>query len=596
VYHDNIAADVPPERLERFFTRAGDKYQVVDPIRQMVIFAVQSVIKDPPFSRMDLITCRNLLIYLMPELQEKVIFLFHYALKPAGFLFLGSSETILESAPYYELVDRKWKLYRRRDGDMDHGAHRDFPVLPWVKESTMEPEAPAANGTVLRQHLERVLLERYVFPSLVLSAAGKILFTYGRVGRYLEPAAGETGRWEILNVMREELRAPLGSSLRRAVSSQQAVVYRGARFSTDGETRVVNLTVEPLRQPAVLEGLLLVHFEEVEPQETESAREAHPPDDVERVAELERELQATREYLQATIEELQSSNEEINSTNEELQSANEELETAQEETQSVNEELATLNEELESKVDELTWANSDMRNLLANIGVGIIFLDRHLRIRRFNQAAAQLINLVESDVGRPVEHFSSDLLYQGWVQDARKVFESLVPHQERVRVSAGEWYEIRIRPYRTEENAIEGVVLTFAEVTAQRHSEEEIRTAYRLAQGMADTVREPLLVLDAELRVVSANRQFYRTFRVTPEATLDKYIYDLGSGQWDIPELRRLLEEIIPENTMIDDYLVEHEFDEIGQRRMRLNARQLTSVSGQPELILLAIQDTTSEA
>jgi PAS domain-containing protein len=317
-----------------------------------------------------------------------------------------------------------------------------------------------------------------------------------------------------------------------------------------------------------------------------------------RVAELEQELGATKEYLQATIEELQSSNEEIKSTNEELQSANEELETSQEEAQSINEELVTLNTELQNKVDELAWVNSDINNVLASIDVGIIFLDRRMYIRRFNQAATQVINLIETDVGRPIGDIVSKLAYNDWVQEARTVFETLLPKEIEVQTKAEQWFLMRIRPYRTPENAIEGVVLTFTNVTRQKEAVQAIRAEHDFVNNiisLVDTVRQPLLLLDADLRVKSVNNAFYQTFKVKPEETGGQLIYELGNRQWDIPRLRLLLEEIIPQNNIFEDFEVEHEFLTIGRKKMRLNARQIKAVNGQPALILLALEDITGK-
>ena len=320
-----------------------------------------------------------------------------------------------------------------------------------------------------------------------------------------------------------------------------------------------------------------------------------------RIAALEQELRAKEEYLQTTIEELETSNEELKSTNEEmqsvneeLQSTNEELETSKEELQSVNEELATVNAELQTKVADLSRANNDMNNLLAGTGVGTLFVDQQLRISRFTPAATQLINLIPTDVGRPVGHIVSNLVgYDRLVEDVQAVLDTLVPKETEVQTTAGDWYQLRIRPYRTLDNVIEGAVITFVDITRSKQVEEALREARELAESIVATVREPLVVLDEHLQVVSANQAFYSTFRVEPGGTLGQVLYELGNGQWDIPALRQLLEEILPQNATFDDFEVTHEFEQIGRRTMLLNARRILSEAGQTRLILLAIEDIT---
>ncbi|HSJ52871.1 MAG TPA: PAS domain-containing protein, partial [Anaerolineae bacterium] len=314
-----------------------------------------------------------------------------------------------------------------------------------------------------------------------------------------------------------------------------------------------------------------------------------------REAELERQLQAAREYLQSTVEELQSANEEARSTNEELQSANEELLTAQEEAQSVNEELATLNTQLNTKLDDLHVVNNDLTNLLAGVDVGILFLDRQFRVRRFNQAVTRVINLMAGDTGRPVAHIASRLREADWLAAARRVFDSLLPHQEEVEGDDGQWYSMHIQAYRTSEDAIEGVVVTFGDITVQKQVEQALRRSQALAEEVVETVRQPLVVLDGALRVRQANRAFYRTFAVKPEETVGRLLYDLGNRQWDIPRLRELLDTVIPQDSTLEGYAVDHEFEGIGRRRMVLNARQLDAPDGQPDLILLSIHEEPAE-
>jgi two-component system CheB/CheR fusion protein len=606
VYPDGIAADVSPERLARFFAQQNSAYHVHKTIRDMLIFSEQNAIADPPFSKVDLISCRNLLIYMEPELQKKVLSLFHYSLQPGGFLFLGTSESVGEFTDLFATVDKKHKIFRRKEAGVAHGLPIDFPTPPSMEEAAAMrlPEAVKGEKRIsVREVAERSLLQYYTPTCAIVNERGEVLYFHGRTGKYLEPAPGEA-TLNILRMAREGLRMELTTAIRKAVAQKQPVRYQGLEVKTNGEYQTINLTVRPVMEPPSMRGLLMVIFEDVAPEgEVEIIEEASEPieDKDRRIAQLERELRAKEEYLQATIEELETSNEELKSTNEELQSsneelqsANEELETSKEELQSVNEELMTVNAELQEKVNELSRANNDMSNLFAGTGVGTIFLDAQLNIRRFTPAATQVIHLIQTDVGRPVSHVVSNLVgYGDLAQDAQQVLDTLVPRETEVQTRGGDWYLMRILPYRTLQNVIEGVVLTFVNITDLRQAEREIKAARDYAESIVDTVREPLVILDADLRVVSANRSFYQTFQVKLEEAGGQSFYHLGNKQWDIPELRKLLEEILPQQTVFNDYEVEHDFPDIGQRTMLLNAREVRREGGEERLILLAIEDIT---
>jgi two-component system CheB/CheR fusion protein len=319
-----------------------------------------------------------------------------------------------------------------------------------------------------------------------------------------------------------------------------------------------------------------------------------------RVEELEQDLAYTKENLQATIEEMQaaneelkSTNEELQSTNEELQSTNEELETSKEELQSVNEEIVTVNSELQAKIEQLTGIQNDMKNLLENVNVGTIFLDERLAIKRFTRDAAKVFRLAASDMGRPLGDIRSNIPDDDLIPDAQGVLDSLIPREKQVRTTSNEWYQVRIIPYRTYENVIDGVVLTFSDITALKAVEAAAKVARDYAQSIVDTVREPLVVLNSRFEVVSASRTFYRTFGVTPEDTQGLMLYALGDGQWDIQKLHELLETVLPGKTSFENFEVEHDFPGIGQRKMLLNARRVPGEAGTTQLILLAIEDIT---
>jgi two-component system CheB/CheR fusion protein len=614
MYPDSIAADVSPERLVRFFRQENSTYHIQKSIRDMVVFATQNVVEDPPFSRIDLISCRNLLIYMEPELQKKVTLLFQYALNPDGYLFLGSSETVGEFVDLFAVVDRKWKLFQRKGIASRYQDMPDFLTRPRSALSA----TPIVPGKIeqekqmsIRELAEKALLEEHTPACAIVNEKGQVLYIHGHTGRYLEPALGEASL-DIVRMAREGLRLELATAMRKVSAQKTPVHYPGLQVKANGEVTAVDLLVQPVLEPTSMSGLIMVLFIDAPaPDESEAGR-AGPDLDTDldqRIAELERELRAKEEYLQTTIEELETSNEELRSTNEELQSSNEELqstneemETSKEELQSVNEELTTVNVELQQKIDEFSRINNDMNNLLAGTDIGTVFVDEQMRILRFTPAATKTINLIQSDVGRPVSHIVSKLDYANLVEDIRAVLDTLIPREAEAQADDGQWYLARILPYRTLENAIQGAVLTFVDITEQKQVQEQLgqatraaQKAQRLAEGVVETVREPLVVLDGSLRVASANPTFYQYFQVDPEETVGQYLRELGDRQWDIPQLRELLEKILPEQTAFRDFRVEHEFERIGRRTLLLNAREIRSQDEGERMVLLAMQDVTEE-
>lgn len=602
-FPDNIAADITPERLQRFFITDGKTYQISKSIREMVVFAVQSIIKDPPFSRIDLISCRNVLIYLGPALQKKVLPMFHYALKPGGFLLLGSAESLGEFDRFFDAVDQKARLFRRKsDGVIPHRTLDFAAPLSTPPETRRIPHRREKEPDI-GELVEKALIQRFVPACVVIDEHNTILYFHGQMSRYLAPANGEASL-DLLRMAHTGLRLPLGIAVRKAITQKQQVVQENVHLKTEDGLRVVNLSIQPMANTSLESELFLVIFEDVsppsEPVETANGTIDMTDSPDQRILELEQELQSTRQYLQTTIEQLETTNEELRSTNEELQSANEELqstneelETAKEELQSVNEELVTVNTELQSKIEQLMVANNDLNNLLANIQVGIVFMDLDLHIQRFNPSMRQLINLIETDVGRPISDIVTNLEYNDLVRDARDVLDTLIPKEIEVQTTDQRWYVMRISPYRTIENAIDGLVVVFTEVTEQKLAEQTAREAREFAESIVDTIRGSLIVLDAEYRVLSANRSFYETFHITPEETEGQLLYEIDHQAWDIPRLRELLERVIPNDTSFTDIVVEHDFQNIGRRTLIFNAKQIYEQIPEKRLILLAIEDIT---
>jgi two-component system CheB/CheR fusion protein len=486
VYPAAIAADISDARLARFFTPAaeGGSYRFNKTIRDMLIFSEHSLAKDPPFSRLDLVLCRNVMIYMDATLQKRLFPLFHYALNPAGFLVLGTSETIGEQSSLFSSVDRKLKMYHRRDDGI--GAPREgFGRLSLAEPEPLGPTrsspSPKARKESLKSVLEQALLKQLDVVAALVNAQGAILYLLGRSGLYLEPAEGEGGNNNIVNMAREGLRHGLGAALAEAARDTTAVRRKGLQVRTNGDFTTVNLVVAPApvkgEPPMARSQRFLVILERAPAPPAPPAGQTRPlrgHDSDPRIDALLQDLRTKDEYLQATNEELEtsneqlrSSNEEMQSINEELQSTNEEIETSKEELQSVNEELATVNSELQANLGDLARVNNDMTNLLAGTGIATVFVDNQLRILRFTPAASRIINLIASDVGRPVGHLSSTLVgYDRLVADTEAVLETLVPANIEVQTKAGVYYAMRILPYRTLDNVIEGAVITFQDITA----------------------------------------------------------------------------------------------------------------------------------
>lgn len=604
-YPETISIDVSPERLRRFFTKEDNGYRIKKKIREMVVFAVQNVITDPPFTKLDLISCRNLLIYLEPELQNRVIPAFHYALRPGGVLFLSPSEGIGSFTDLFATIDRKWKIYNTKPS---HESARTLVTqrFAWTidRPGRVPVEAPGrAEKVNIADLTKRLLLQSYAPPSVITDEKANIVYVHGDTGRYLQPAQGQA-TLNVIEMAREGLPIELRSAIMAATLQKKQVIVKDVQVRTNGGIHRVDLTIRPLTDPEASGGLLLISFQDsAEGMPVKiSPRKKHAivKGDTKRVEELEQDLAYTKENLQATIEEMQAANEELKSTNEELlstneelQSTNEELEMSKEELQSANEEIVTVNSELQVKIDQLTGVQNDMKNLLENVNVGTIFLDNHLKIRWFTREVVKVFRLVPSDKNRPLADILSNIPDEDLIPDAKGVLASLVPREKQVRTTDNEWFLVRIMPYRTHESVIDGVVLTFSDITALKLFEIEALSARDYAQGIVDTVREPLVVLNGNFELVSASRAFYVMFGVIQGETRGQVPYTLGERSWDIPWLHELLETVLPKDKSFENFEINHEFPGIGSKKMMLNARRFISGTGSTPLILLAMEDST---
>ncbi|MBD9375587.1 PAS domain S-box protein [Rhizobium sp. ARZ01] len=601
IYPAAALAGFPPERIRRFFERLDGSYQVSKQLRDMVLFATQNLLRDPPFSRLDLVTCRNFLIYLEAEAQQRVIAQWHYALHPDGHLFLGNAETIGRYDDLFDTISKKWRIYRRtgptRHNLIDYRQVRDRDEpgsagesRPTPSQTTSEPMADIAR---------RALLERAP-ASVLIDHKGRVVYFHGSTRDYLEQPSGEPTR-DLLAMARDGLGLKLRGAIREASKGGKIISVHG-RVLQSGEPRDVEITVTPLPTSPQGGKLTLVSFVPRVP--IAKSNQANVRDDIMETTSGEQaledelilmraELRNTIEHLETVNEDLKGSNEEAISMNEELQSTNEELETSKEELQSFNEELNTVNSQLQHKISELERTTNDLNNLLAGSETATLFLDDKLTINWFAPATKELFDLVSSDIGRPISHFARKFLDENLLCDARTVLKNLTTIESEVTSDAGRWYLRRMLPYRTRDNHIAGVVITFSDITERQTAAQAANDARVYAEAIVETIRQPLLVLDGDLRVQSANAAFYQLFQVNEKETRGNLLYDLGNRQWDIPALRTLLEAVLPKSQDVTDYEVEHEFRDIGHRLMMLNARKLVQGGGRHELILLAIEDIT---
>jgi two-component system CheB/CheR fusion protein len=596
LYPEGVAADIGAERLKRFFVREREGYRIKKEIRELCVFAVQSLIKDPPFTKVDLLSCRNLLIYLNQDTQQRLVPLFHYALEPGGLLLLGTSETISGFEQLFKPVDRRHKIYERLPRAVDASALLEWHP-PWpLPERAPLPSQPLSLPTGVALQSGKLLLDRFAPPTLIVNAGGDIVYVHGRTGMYLELGSGEPHS-NLFAMAREGLHGALAAALRRAAKEDREIVHTGAQVRCNGEYTRVDVIVRRLTEPEALRGLFRLSLDAPLIESPRRAPPARARGRARRDAELERELEHARGALQGSIEELQSSNEELKSmneelqsTNEELQSSNEELQTSKEELKSMNEELHTVNLELQTKMEELSRAKDDMANLLESTDIATLFLDRHLRIKRFTELAREVINLIPGDVGRPLHDLVSNLRYDRLTEEARRVLETLRPHEVEVQTNQGLWRLVRIIPYRTSLDVIDGVAISFLDIDRVKRA-EMMETSRALTDSIVHTVREPLAVLDETLNIVTANPAFFALFDLAPVQADPRSLFDVGGGVFAKSEMRALLRRLLAEGAPFDDVGLDHHSRDGAVRRLRVNARRLLGPAAAPGHLLLALDE-----
>jgi len=498
----NIAADVSEKRLDRFFVKMERCYQVTKSVRDMIVFASQNIIMDPPFTKLDLVCCRNLLIYLTPELQKKLLPLFHYSLNPGGFLFLGSAETVGTFTSLFAPLGEKNRLYRRLESVLSMGPI-EFPSTFVTAQPLAAPARPQKPTDNLKTLADDLLLQTYSPAAVLTNDKGDILYISGRTGKYLEPAAGKANL-NLFAMAREGLRYELASAYQRALRpvrepgllcQNESLTLKNIVVGTNGGKQIVDVTIQPIGGSSALNGMVLCVFTDVAAMpQTRITGKSRGNSAL--VTELEQELELARqevksihEEMQTSEEELKSANEEMQSTNEEMQSTNEELNTSKEEMQSMNEELHTVNQELQTNLDELARTNNDMKNLLDSTDIATLFLDNSLCVRRFTSETSKITQLIPGDVGRPITDIASALLYPKLADDAHEVLRTLISVERQIPSPNGDWFEARILPYRTLENMIDGVVITFVDITEIKRADEALRKANDMLR-LAAVVRD----------------------------------------------------------------------------------------------------------
>jgi two-component system CheB/CheR fusion protein len=520
-YHGNIAAYVSPDRLERFFTKKNSGYIVKKELREMIVFAQHNLIKDAPFTRLDLLCCRNVMIYLTTELQKKIIPVFHYSLIPNAIMFMGPAETIGGFTDMFRAIEPKWKLFERKEGE-PNSRITDFPFhisKPQTKTIRVEDLGHTGNKKSAEDVFNRLLLENFAPASVLINERGDILYSNGKTGKYLELPGGEAVM-NIHKMAKEDLRYVVGNIIHQAKIQKELVEITDIRLKDENQSRIINLKA-CLLQETSLQGLILIIIEDKGVMKKNSRKSVRPVANQKIVEDMEKELVYTKQQLNSTIEqmetsleELKSTNEELQSTNEELQSTNEESLTTKEEMQSLNEELMTINMQYQSKAEELTRLNNDMKNLLDSTEIGTIFLDNNMEILRFTPQVKKLFNLIPSDIGRPILHIASTFDYPTIETDIKEVIERLSIKENEVKTKTGEWYNVRIMPYRTLDNFISGAVLTFTLITNYKQMEYRLKALQKYAGGVVNNLNEAALLLDKDLNILTLNQNFLSLFHL----------------------------------------------------------------------------------
>ncbi len=607
VYPPSIEKDLSRARLHRYFVGTAGSYRVANALRELCVFAQHDLIKDPPFSNVDLISCRNVLIYLGSPAQKRVLPIFHYALKPTGFLLLGKSETILSFSNLFSAVDKRQKVYSpkataKRTLVTFRGERGSPPhATPGAGRSDMAPVERAVPDA--QRAVDHLLVDRFAPPCVLVNGEMEVLQFRGRTGPFLEHEAG-TANLQLFRMTRDEIANEVRAAIRKAKNEGAPVRRQGIQFVAEKNRRIIDVEVVPMRIGREREPCYLVLFEEsagspVETEEDEKVTDAAPATR-DRIADLKRELAATKashreivQELETANEELKALNEELQSGNEELESTNEELETSKEELQSANEELRTVNEELQARDAELVKANDDLLNVLASVNIPIVVLDADLRVRRYTPMAEKVLKLIPTDLGRSFSSLRLPLKPCGLKRMLSDVIDNLGARHCDVQDKDGRWYSLQVKPYRTSDKRIDGAVLAMWDIDATKRALQEVRAARDYSEAIVETITTPLLVLSDDLRVQTANNAFYRTFDLEKRDVAGRLINGLGDKKKKLPELSKHLKKLLRDDTSLTDVQLVEDFPGVGTRTVNLNARRVTGATRDSPSILLVIEVLT---
>jgi two-component system, chemotaxis family, CheB/CheR fusion protein len=592
IYPLSIVQDVSTNYLNKYFNNIDGSYQINRSIRDMIVFARQDITKDPPFSKIDLISCRNLLIYLSPVLQKRIIPMFHFALKPNGYLMLGNNETIGTFSDLFSLTERKHKIYTKKSSALRMNLNMN--VEPYSIEKKVGKHSPLP-GNDLQNEVDRIIMSQFALSGVLVNEEMEILLFRGDTSNYFVPSPG-LASLNLYKLVRQDILLDLRALMLEVSKEKKPVKKSGINLRINAQSREISLEILPVNVPPGKNNKFLILF--IEEQKTEAAQ---PSEDKDIPDNIYHELQTTREYLKSIIEQRESSSEELRSTmeelqssNEELQSINEEMETAKEELQSTNEELTTVNDELNNRNTELTQLNNDLVNLLSSVNIPILVLDNELRIRRYTPVSEKIFKLIPSDLGRPVTDLRSNIKIGELESLIEEVLNSLSAKELEIQDYDNKWYSLRIRPYRTIDNKIDGVIVSLIDIDVIKKAYEEIKLAREFADSIIDTVREPLLILDDSLNIIKGNKSFYRFFRLLPAETEEQNFFSINNSVFNIPDLRKVLQNILPEKAVLDSLNIEAHFPNIGTKKLVLNARRIIQ-EGKTPLILLALEENGIE-
>ena len=552
IFPVNIMKDVSNERLIRFFTKTDDGYRINNEIREMVVFAQHNLIMHPPFTKIDIISCRNLLIYLEPELQKKILSLFNFSLNHNGFLILGSSETVGTLNHSYSTLDSKFKIYKRSINALDRDLI-NFPSSYSKSNTNIEIQADTITPTNIQTLADQLLLSHYSPASVLVNDKGDIIYINGRTGKYLEPAAGKANM-NIFAMLRDGLRNEFTFAFHQAIRKQGSTIIHNAKVNTYGTTQTLNINIHWVEKPEPLYGTVMIIFNDVPtiPGFKLKTKTDKIPSSNNRETELEKELQNTREEMQNSVEEMQASQEELKSANEELQSANEELQStneeltsSKEEMQSLNEELQTVNIELLSKVDDFSRVDNDMKNLLNSTDIATLFLDKELNIRRYTIQATKIFKLIKSDIGRPFTDQMTDIIYPGMADDALEVLRTLIFIEKQIPSKDGRWFSVRIMPYRTYDDRIDGLVITFINITELKRVEEELHETDLIQQFVLNSSSDVIIKLSPDLKIIEFNAEAEKFFASRQQDVIEKNFIQTFVAEPERKNTEKLLKRLL---------------------------------------------------